>query len=72
MNNVRALAAAVGLALVIAIGAIAGPSANAGHLPTVGLGAATSIDDLSAPLLVLVVLLAGVAAYMLRSPMRRS
>jgi ice-binding like protein len=40
MNKTRALSAVVGIAVLIAIGAMGSPSANAAHLPTVGLGTA--------------------------------
>jgi hypothetical protein len=46
-NKVRALSAVVGLALIIAVGALGGPGANAAHLPTVGLGTAASFAVLA-------------------------
>lgn len=46
-SKVRALSAVVGLALMIAVGALGGPSANAAHLPTVGLGTADSFAVLA-------------------------
>lgn len=46
-NSVRALSAAAGLSLIIAVGALGGPGANAAHLPTVGLGTADSFAVLA-------------------------
>jgi type VI secretion system secreted protein VgrG len=46
-SKVRALSAVVGLSLIIALGALGGPRANAAHLPTVGLGTADSFAVLA-------------------------
>jgi len=47
MNNSRALIAIVGIAFVIAIGAMAGTAANAAIVPTVGLGTAATYSILA-------------------------
>jgi type VI secretion system secreted protein VgrG len=47
MDKKRALSALVGIALLVAIGAMGTPSANAAHLPTVGLGTAASFAVLA-------------------------
>ena len=47
MKNSRAVVAMVAIALVVAIGAMAGRTANAAHLPTVGLGTADSFAVLA-------------------------
>ncbi len=46
-NTTRALSGMVGIALMIAIAAMGGPSANAAHMPTVGLGTADSFAVLA-------------------------
>jgi len=46
-KRARALSAVVGIALIIAIGTMGGPSASAAHLPTVGLGTADSFAVLA-------------------------
>jgi type VI secretion system secreted protein VgrG len=47
MTNPRAIIAVVGIAFVIAIGAMAGTAANAAIVPTVGLGTAASFSVLA-------------------------
>jgi hypothetical protein len=47
MNNTRAIVAMLGIAFVLAIGAMAGTAANAAIVPTVGLGSAASFSILA-------------------------